>query len=214
MEFHFVLYYLDVTDWIPCHDWFAPEFVNFMANPISYLYRHISVLFAFSSGSLEYHWLLVLPFGWFGKYLKRNRYVQILTGIMTKLLVVQPKVLLQELSPSNYTWSRCFTFAFFVGNPNYIPKTFIQNAFGPTQIYSTLYSHLAHKNSSSYYLHDAIWVDYLQKALTSAVTCAFLSCHSKGNNSMFRRTADQMKINRYLGVTSAVNQRQANVKEL
>ena len=94
------------------------------------LYRHISVLFAFSLGSLEYHWLPVLPFGWCGKYLKRNRYVQILTRIMTKLLVVQPKVLPQELSPLNYTWSHCLAFAsvrgmWFVGNHNYIPKTFI-----------------------------------------------------------------------------------------
>ncbi|KAJ8448287.1 hypothetical protein Cgig2_025211 [Carnegiea gigantea] len=45
-----------------------------------------------NQGSLEYHWLPVLPFGWCGKYSRRNRYVQILTRIMTKLLVVQPKV--------------------------------------------------------------------------------------------------------------------------
>ncbi|KAJ8426419.1 hypothetical protein Cgig2_023535 [Carnegiea gigantea] len=30
------------------------------------------------------------------------------------------------------------------------------------------------------------------------------SCHIKGNSSTFRRTADQIEINRYLGLTSAV----------
>ena len=49
MEFHFFLYYLDITNWIPCHDWFALEFVNFMANPgymTQYVHKTFSIVFA------------------------------------------------------------------------------------------------------------------------------------------------------------------------
>jgi len=68
--------------------WLYPFLMVLMA----YLYRHISILFAFSSGSLDQHWLPILPFVWCGKYSRRNHYEQILSIVRTKLLVVQPKV--------------------------------------------------------------------------------------------------------------------------
>ncbi|KAJ8441628.1 LOW QUALITY PROTEIN: hypothetical protein Cgig2_025795 [Carnegiea gigantea] len=125
----------------------------------------------FNQGSLEYHWLPVLPFGWCGKYSKRNRYVQILT------------------------WTRCLTFAsvrgmWFVGTPNYIPKTFIQNAFGPRQIFSALYFHLAHKNSSSY-CRKFMMLFGLNNYRRPLHLLSFV---------LFLKTADR------IGVTSVVNQ--------
>ena len=95
-----------------------------------------------------------------------------------------------------------------MGNPNYIPKTFIQNALGPIQIYSTLYFRLAHKNSLSYCRKFMMLfgLTNYRRPLPLLSFVLFLNCHSKGNSSTFRRTADRIEINRYLGVTSVVNQ--------
>lgn len=54
MEFHFAMYYLDITNWIPCHDWFAPEFVTFMANP-GYMTQYVHNTFCTVFAKAEPH---------------------------------------------------------------------------------------------------------------------------------------------------------------